>query len=94
MVLVVDIMEFIKKEFVIRLFIFIVLLSLNIAVINNGRSLDCNKCILNFESYKRGSDTASNLLKYNFSMKVVDLHEGLLNGECRIIFDEEGFRVK
>ncbi len=85
-----------KKEFAIRLFCIAVLLTLCILVYSNGRQLDCNNCVINFEASRRGLDTASNEPFQSFSVKILDLYTNLTEeDECLVEFDKmQGYYLK
>ena len=90
------IMEFIitaKKEFMIKLFCFLMVVALGSANFINGKSLDCEKCVINFKSFKRGETSAQNEIYQEFKISVKDLHKDFLEDICLIewIDEDNGF---
>ena len=85
-----------KKEFAIRLFCIVILLTLCISIYLNGRQLECDKCVINFEASRRGFDTASNEQFQNFSVKILDLYSNFTeDGYCLVEFDKmQGYYLK
>ena len=77
-----------KLEFCIKLFCFIIVISLCFAVYSNGQDLDCDKCIINFESYKRLLSSSSEVYQ-NITIPIQDIYNNLFEEECVIIFDKD-----
>lgn len=73
----------------------ILLLSLNIAVYLNGKSLNPDKCALTFRSYTpyesltpQGYQQGMNEGR-NFTVKLIDLYSNFKNGKCLVTFNQQ-----
>ena len=84
-----------RLEFGIKIFCVLILLFLNFSIWYNGKELTCDNCKLYFEANKREENSASNKLYQNFSIRIVNLYEGLLENYCLVEFDRmQGYYVK
>lgn len=74
-------------ELVIKILSVIILVSLNILIVSNGKGLDCEKCYVNFHNQKNGVDTY-----FNISMK--EIYNSLINNRCVVIYSEQNGYTK
>lgn len=83
-----------KIELLIRVISLLIIIGLNVAIYLNGKSLDCNKCVINFESFKESYSNAYDKPAQEFSVKIIDLYEYFkINNDCLIKYSEEGFKI-
>ena len=79
-------------ELIIRIICILILIGLNLGVYLNGKSLDCNKCTVNFQSYKTDFKEAFNHPAQEFSIKIIDIYNKFLNNQsCLVKYTEEGY---
>lgn len=84
-----------KIELLVRIFCLILIIALNLAIYLNGKSLDCNKCIINFEAFKESYSNAYDKPAQEFSVKITDLYnEFKLNNSCLVKYEEQGYMIK
>ena len=84
-----------KREFLIKIFVIFILVSLNIAIYFNGRDLSCDKCMINFESYKREHETSSNKVSQNFTVNISEIYDYFVDEYCLVEFDRDnGYMYK
>lgn len=74
-----------KKELIIKLFCLIIIIILCLAIYFNGKTLDCEKCIVKFKTQDRFSNQ-----EINFSVPIKELYFGLLNETCLVESDNNG----
>lgn len=78
-----------KQELVIRIFCLVVVIALCWAVYERGKDLDCNKCQINFKSYKRTGQSNSNKVYQDFKLNISLIYNDFQNDFCIVVFDKE-----
>jgi len=76
-----------KREFLIKLACFLVVLSLCVAIFIHGQGLECGKCKIHFESYQTKSISPGAEVQQDFYVKIEDIYDYLLRDQCLVEFN-------
>ncbi|HDK42510.1 MAG TPA: hypothetical protein ENG87_03965 [Candidatus Pacearchaeota archaeon] len=77
-----------KKEFALKLFCFLVVLGLCIAIFINGQDLECSNCSIHFQAFQTKSVNPGQVVTQDFYVDILDIYNYFQNNEsCLIIFD-------
>ena len=77
-----------KKEFVIKLFCFLIILGLCITIYINGQDLDCSKCSLHFQTFQTRAVNPGEVVTQDFYVNITDIYNYFQDNEnCLIVFD-------
>ena len=84
-----------KTELIIKSLCILILTGLIVAIYINGKSLDCNKCILKFKSFKPDHIKPENEIYQSFNISINELYSTFLENRCILEFDKDnGFYLK
>ena len=78
-----------KTEAIIKIFCIVVLIAVNVAIYENGKTLSCDKCTIKFTSAQRSGA----IVQYtDFNVSIMDLYREYENGYCSVSYGgDRGF---
>ena len=84
-----------KQEFLLKAFCILVLITLNILIVLNGLTLDCNKCNIHFQAYEQIHTSVTGQSLNDFYLNINDIYDYFKKDICLIEWnnDNSGFRV-